>query len=51
VHLLDVERHFGRHLTDDEAELIADVLGRVLGDVCPDMAARLSGLTSKAKAN
>jgi len=50
VHLRGVERHFGRHLTDDEADLLADVLGRVLGDVCPEMAARLDGPISKVKA-
>lgn len=42
VHLRGVERHFGRHLTDDEADLITDVLGRVLQDVSPDTAARVS---------
>ncbi len=41
VHLRGVERHFGRHLTDDEADLITDVLGRVLQDVSPDTAARV----------
>ena len=53
VHLRGVERHFGRHLTDDEADLLADVLNRVLGDVCPDMAARLNDgpVKVKAKAN
>jgi DNA-binding MarR family transcriptional regulator len=44
VHLRGVERHFGRHLTDEEADLIADVLGRVLNDVCPDAAARVCGV-------
>jgi len=44
VHLRGVERHFGRHLTDQEADLIADVLGRVLHDVCPDAAARVCGV-------
>jgi hypothetical protein len=34
--LRGVERHFGRHLSDDEADLLADVLGRVLGDLRPD---------------
>ena len=43
VHLRGVERHFGRHISDDEADLIANVLGRVLHDVCPDTAARLDG--------
>src|SRR3954447_1572688 len=51
VRLRGVERHFGRHLTDDEADLLADVLSRVLNDVCPDTASRLNGATSKAKAN
>jgi DNA-binding MarR family transcriptional regulator len=41
VHLRGVERHFGRHLTDEEADLIADVLSRVLQDVSPDTAARV----------
>src|SRR5260370_40425809 len=36
VHLRGVERHFGRHLTDEEADLLADVLGRVLGELRPD---------------
>ena len=42
VHLRGVERHFGRHISDDEADMIADILGRVLHDVCPDTAARLN---------
>ena len=41
VHMRGVERHFGRHLSDQEADLIADVLGRVLGDLRPDAAARI----------
>ena len=41
VHLRGVERHFGRHLSDQEADLLADVLGRVLGNLRPDTAARL----------
>jgi DNA-binding MarR family transcriptional regulator len=41
VHLRGVERHFGRHLSDEEAELMADVLSRVLQDVSPDTAARV----------
>ena len=41
VHLRGVERHFGRHLTDEEAELLADVLGRVLGELRPDTAERI----------
>ena len=36
VHLRGVERHFGRHLSDDEADLVADVLGRILGNLRPD---------------
>ena len=36
VHLRGVERHFGRHLSDEEADLLADVLGRVLGELRPD---------------
>lgn len=53
VHLRGVEEHFGRHLTDEEADVLANVLGRVLGDVCPDMATRLNGApaTARAKAN
>src|SRR3954453_838446 len=51
VHLRGVEEHFGRHLTDEEADVLANVLGRVLGDVCPEMAARLPGVPAKAKAN
>jgi len=49
VHLRGVERHFGRHISDEEADLIADVLGRVLHDVCPDTAARLNGATAKTR--
>jgi DNA-binding MarR family transcriptional regulator len=41
VHMRGVERHFGRHLTDQEADVLADVLGRVLGDLRPDAAARI----------
>jgi DNA-binding MarR family transcriptional regulator len=41
VHLRGVERHFGRHLTDEEADLITDVLCRVLEDVSPETAARV----------
>ena len=41
VHMRGIERHFGRHLSDQEADLIADVLGRVLGDLRPDAAARI----------
>jgi DNA-binding MarR family transcriptional regulator len=48
VHLRGVERHFGRHISDEEADLIADILGRVLNDVCPDTAARLSDAASKS---
>ena len=48
VHLRGVEQHFGRHISDEEADLIADILGRVLNDVCPDTAARLSGTPSKS---
>ena len=49
VHLRGVERHFGRHISDDEAELIADILGRVLHDVCPETAARLNPVAEAAK--
>jgi DNA-binding MarR family transcriptional regulator len=54
VHLRGVDRHFGRHLTDEEADLIADALGRVLQDVSPDTAARVCGpvntpVTAKAR--
>ena len=48
VHLRGVERHFGRHLTDEEADLLADVLGRVLHDVCPETAARLEGASARS---
>jgi DNA-binding MarR family transcriptional regulator len=41
VHMRGVEEHFGRHLSDDEATLLADVLGRVLGELRPDTAARI----------
>jgi DNA-binding MarR family transcriptional regulator len=41
VHMRGVERHFGRHLSDAEADTLADVLGRVLGDLRPDTAARI----------
>jgi DNA-binding MarR family transcriptional regulator len=41
VHLRGVERHFGRHLSDHEADLLADALGRVLDELRPDTAARL----------
>jgi DNA-binding MarR family transcriptional regulator len=51
VHLRGVQRHFGRHLTDQEADLLADVLGRVLSDVCPDSAARLCGVNEPVAAN
>jgi len=50
VHMRGVEQHFGRHLSDEEADLLTDVLGRVLDDVCPDTAARLCTATSKSKA-
>jgi hypothetical protein len=36
-----VNEHFGRHLSDEEASLLADVLGRVLGELRPDTAARI----------
>jgi len=49
VHLRGVERHFGRHISDDEADLIANVLGRVLHDVCPDTAARLDGAAATTR--
>ncbi|MBV8296185.1 MAG: MarR family transcriptional regulator [Acidimicrobiia bacterium] len=49
VHLRGVERHFGRHISDDEADMIADILGRVLHDVCPDTAARLNPVAEAAK--
>jgi DNA-binding MarR family transcriptional regulator len=49
VHLRGVERHFGRHISDDEADLIANVLGRVLNDVCPDTATRLSEAAAKTR--
>ncbi|MBV8561106.1 MAG: MarR family transcriptional regulator [Acidimicrobiia bacterium] len=49
VHLRGVERHFGRHISDDEADMIADILGRVLHDVCPDTAARLNPVAETAK--
>jgi DNA-binding MarR family transcriptional regulator len=49
VHLRGVEQHFGRHLSDDEADLLADILGRVLTDVCPDTAVRLSEATAKSR--
>ena len=49
VHLRGVERHFGRHISDEEADVIANVLGRVLHDVCPDTAARLDGSTAKTR--
>jgi DNA-binding MarR family transcriptional regulator len=49
VHLRGVEQHFGRHLSDDEADLLADILGRVLSDVCPDTAVRLSEATAKSR--
>ncbi len=42
VHLRGVEEHFGRHLTDEEADLLADALGRVLGELRPDTAARIT---------
>ena len=41
VHMRGVDHHFGRHLTDQEADLLAAVLGRVLDDLCPETAARL----------
>jgi DNA-binding MarR family transcriptional regulator len=50
VHLRGVERHFGRHLSDQEADLVADVLGRVLSALRPDTAERLvdlPGLTAR----
>ena len=50
VHMRGVEQHFGRHLSDEEADLLTDVLGRVLDDVCPDTAARLCTANSKSKA-
>ncbi|MBV8979703.1 MAG: MarR family transcriptional regulator [Acidimicrobiia bacterium] len=44
VHLRGIEQHFGRHLSDDEADVLADVLSRVLQDVHPDAAARVCGV-------
>jgi DNA-binding MarR family transcriptional regulator len=41
VHLRGVERHFARHLTDEQAEVLADTLGRVLGELRPDTAAAI----------
>src|SRR3954447_24375918 len=41
AHLRGVARHFGRHLSDQEADLLAETLGRVLGELRPDTAARL----------
>ncbi len=41
VHLRGVERHFGRHLSDEEADVLTEVLGRILDDLRPDTAARL----------
>jgi DNA-binding MarR family transcriptional regulator len=45
VHLRGIEQHFGRHLTDEEADVLAAALGRVLHDVCPDAAARVCGVS------
>ena len=41
VHLRGIEEHFGRHLSDQEAEVMASVLGRVLTELRPDTAERI----------
>jgi DNA-binding MarR family transcriptional regulator len=41
VHLRGVEEHFGRHLSDEDADLLASILGRVLIDLRPDTAERI----------
>ena len=45
VHLRGVEEHFGRHLSDAEADLVTSVLGRVLAELRPDTAARIGATT------
>ena len=46
IHLRGVEEHFGRHLSDEEADLMASVLGRVLTELRPDTAARIGAAPS-----
>jgi len=41
VHLRGVDQHFGRHLSDEEADVVAKALGRVLADLRPDTAERI----------
>ena len=41
VHLRGIEEHFGSLLSDEEAEVLATALGRVLGKLRPDTAARV----------
>lgn len=41
VHRRGIEEHFGRHLSDEEADVLADTLGRVLAILRPDTAERI----------
>jgi DNA-binding MarR family transcriptional regulator len=43
VHLRGVQQHFGRLLSDQEADLVAGVLGRVFSELRPDAAAQIAG--------
>jgi len=41
VHLRGVEEHFGSHLSNEEADIVASALGRVLTKLRPDTAERI----------
>jgi DNA-binding MarR family transcriptional regulator len=45
VHVRGVVEHFGSRLSDEEADAIATGLGRVLSELRPDTAARISATT------
>lgn len=36
LHLKGIQQHFGRHLTDDEADAVAEGLGRIVSALAPD---------------
>ena len=46
VHLRGVQEHFGGLISDEEADLVASVLGRVLTKLRPDTAAQIAGPTA-----
>jgi DNA-binding MarR family transcriptional regulator len=35
LHLRGIQQHFGRHVSDEEAEVMAAALGRVVADIAP----------------